>query len=225
MTEKSIVIDVAEIVSSSASNDDPKESAAMFAALVKRLYRERKDVTAMIAAGEAGVKFCLEAAEGATDEILAKDLKTSAKTIAYNTAANCWPGWGDEGVVIEPGDLKSGLALACLSHTLVRDLGLGHEAIGKAHWLVGALMLADRQFVDAIGEFQQAENAFQASGDASCVLLVRGYAAMARRFDSAPGPAADRALADTLDALRQDGSKQAIFFANQIVTAERVLFG
>jgi hypothetical protein len=104
-------------------------------------------------------------------------------------------------------------------------LGLGHEAIGKAHWLVGALMLADRQFVDAIGEFQQAENAFQASGDASCVLLVRGYAAMARRFDSAPGPAADRALADTLDALRQDGSKQAIFFANQIVTAERVLFG
>jgi uncharacterized protein (UPF0261 family) len=82
MTEKSIVIDVAEIVSSSASNDDPKESAAMFAALVKRLYRERKDVTAMIAAGEAGVKFCLEAAEGATDEILAKDLKTSAKTIA-----------------------------------------------------------------------------------------------------------------------------------------------
>jgi hypothetical protein len=225
MTEKPIVSDVTEIVSSSASNADPKEGASMFVALVKYLYRERKDVPSMITAGEAGVKFCLEAAESATDEILAKDLKTSAKTIAYNTAANCWPGWGDEGIVIEPGDLKSGLKLACLSRTLVCDLRLGHKATGTAHWLVGTLLLAARQFVDAIGEFQRAENAFQASGDAGCVLMVRGYAAMARKFDAAPGPAADRALADTLDALRQDGSKQAIFFADQIVTAERVLFG
>ena len=68
MTEKSIVSEVAEIASSSASNADPKEGAAMFAALAKHLYRERKDVPAMITAGEAGVKFCLEAAEGATDE-------------------------------------------------------------------------------------------------------------------------------------------------------------
>lgn len=216
--------DLSGVVSIAASNPDPKEGAAMFAALVKHLYADRKDVPAMIAAGEAGVKFCLEAADAAGG-VLARDLKTTAKAVAYNTAANCWPGWGDDGIVIGANDLKSGLALAGLSRNLVHDLALGHKETGTAHWLIGALMLAAGRPVEARAEFQRATDAFQAAGERSLVLMARGYSAMAKKADPAIERAAERELLEAVHALRNEGSKQASFFADQIVTAERLLLG
>jgi hypothetical protein len=47
--------------------------------------------------------------------------------------------------------------------------------------------------------------------------------ALARKVDPSSRPAADRELAAVLDALRRDASRQAIFFADQIVTADKLL--
>src|SRR5689334_3373675 len=104
--------DIEHAISVITSSADPLEAGAAFAALGKALYRDRKDVTAMIAIGEAGVTFCLQEAGSAVDAATAAALKKRARNIAFNTATNCWPGWGDDGIRIDEGHLQSGLALA-----------------------------------------------------------------------------------------------------------------
>src|SRR5262249_32301615 len=103
---------VEQAVSIITSCSDPLEAGARFFALCKTLYRDRKDVTAMVAIGEAGITFCLQEARNAVDAATAATLKKRARGIAFNTAANCWPGWGDDGIRIDKNHLQSGLALA-----------------------------------------------------------------------------------------------------------------
>jgi hypothetical protein len=216
--------ELSSALSIAGSNADPKEGAEAFMALVWHLYRERRDVPAMIAASEAGVRFCLDAAGGDADKALARELKTKARAIAYNTAANCWPGWAGEGIAIEDHHLRSGLALAKHSRDLTGELALGGKSIGTARWLIGALQLACGEFADAHGEFQRAAEAFHAAGEASCERMAQAYMAMARKADPAFRETGERELREALAVLLEDGSKQALFFVDQIVTAGRLLF-
>ena len=128
------------------------EVAQRYADVAQALYRERKNVTQMLAVAKAGIAYCLDAAEraAATDPVAAATLKTKAKVIAYNAAANSWPGWGDEGIVIAPSHIEDGLDLAQQSLELVGDLKLGHRQVGTSQWLVGALHLAAGRGDDAI---------------------------------------------------------------------------
>src|ERR1700748_2946560 len=82
---------------------DAVDVSKRYGAFVKALYRDRKDVTQMLAAARAGIRHCLEAAEQvvASEPDTAVTLKTNARIIAFNAAANGWPGWGDEGITIE----------------------------------------------------------------------------------------------------------------------------
>jgi hypothetical protein len=202
---------------------DPLEAGAALAALGKVLYRDRKDVTAMIAIGEAGITFCLQQAGSAVDAATAATLKKRARGIAYNTAANCWPGWGDDGIHIDEGHLQSGLALAETCRDLVDELQLGQEALGKANWLIGALKLAADRTDEALEDFERARRACEAAGDATGELMARGYIALARKADPISAAVGAREFATALQELRKDGSKASRFFAEQLVVAERIL--
>jgi hypothetical protein len=214
--------DSAGALAIATANADPQMGAARIAALAKQLYRD-KNVSAMIAVGEAGMRFCLDAARRATDPAVALALKTRARGLAYNIAANCWPGWGDDGIVIEAAHLRSGLALARLSRDLVQELGLGERATGTAHWLIGALHLAAGRSGDALSDFQRAEEAYRADDDRSYRLMALGYAALARKAAPSSHAAGVQDLAEALRQLREHGSTAAIFFADQIDTADWVL--
>jgi hypothetical protein len=214
---------IEEAVSVVTSCGDPLEAGRAFSELGKKLYRERKNVTAMIAIGEAGVAFCLRKANNAARTETATSLKKLARTIAFNTATNCWPGWGDDGIRIDQSHLQSGLTLAGLCRELVDELHLGQRARGGADWLIGALKLAAGRPSEALPDFERARRTFEVAGDTPYELMARGYIALARNADPISASVGAGDFATALQALRNEGSKDALFFVEQLVVAERIL--
>jgi hypothetical protein len=206
------------------AHEDSTAAGAALNSTVKKLYRHYHDVTSMITAGEMGLAYCLRKAALESDDGKTRALKKLGKVIAFNTAANCWPGWGDAGIVVEEAQIKAGIKLANESRDLVMELALGPHEQGTAHWLVGALALAVGRFVAARVAFEQAEQVFLTDDATSCcALMARGYVALAQKLDPhSRVEGADR-LSEILERLRAQGSKDATFFADQLVTANRVL--
>jgi tetratricopeptide (TPR) repeat protein len=216
--------DISAIQSVLEADADAAEVAQRYADLAKALYREHKNVTQMLAVAKAAVAFCLSAADriAAEDPTKAAMLKTKAKVIAYNAAANSWPGWGDEGIVITQSHIADGFDLAQRSLALVEDLKLGHRQVGTSQWLVGALHLAAGRNDDAIAALTRACDAYSAGGERASELLALGYLALARsRQDT---PERHRAeLEEICRLLEKDGSPQAVAFVKQLRTADRLL--
>jgi len=207
-----------------SSIGDSIQAGTMFDGLARRLYNSRKDVANMISVAKAGIVFCLDRAKRAESAETATKLKTAAKRIAFNAGANCWPGWADDGIHITPDDIQSGLSFAKLSHDLVRELHLGLKQEVNALWLVGALRLAAGEPAAALIEFRAARNASESIGDAAGMLMAEGYCAIARQVDNAVAPAAAaEELEVVLTLLRELGSDEAKFFAQQLVTAASIL--
>jgi hypothetical protein len=203
---------------------DAAEIAQRYADMAQALYRERKNVTQMLAVAKAGIAYCLSAAEraAAKDPAAAATLKTKAKVIAYNAAANSWPGWGDEGIVIEPLHIEEASGLAARSLELVEDLKLGHRQLGTSQWLVGALHLAAGRSDDAIAALTRAHDAYAAGGERVSALLALGYLALARSRQGTSERYRTE-LEDICQQLQKDGSPQAMAFVNQLRTADRLL--
>ncbi|WP_407154076.1 hypothetical protein [Bradyrhizobium sp. STM 3557] len=207
-----------------SSIGDPAQAGTMFDGLARRLYNSRKDVANMISVANAGIAFCFDQAKRAENTETATKLKTAAKRIAFNAGANCWPGWGDDGIYITPDDIQSGLKFANLSHDLVRELQLGLKQEANAACLIGALRLAAGEPAAALTEFRMARNASESIGDAARMLMAEGYCAIARQADNtAARSAGAEELQFVLTRLRELGLDEAKFFAEQLVTAASIL--
>jgi hypothetical protein len=198
----------------------PSLVTATYAALARELYGKRKDVAGMIACARSGIAYALEAASRSANTEDALALKNAAKTLAYNTGANCWPGWNDEGVVITREHVEAGLSFAETSHCLVQELGLGPKPLATSHWLIGALHLAARRSEQALTAFRSAEAESHAAGNPISALLAKGYGALA---ETPKWNRAGTAFTDVLEQLELDGSKEATGFRNQLLVAERTL--
>jgi hypothetical protein len=216
---------LAAVLSYVETSGDPVSVARHFGQLAQALYHERKHVSQMLVAARAGICYSLEAAKrlGPDDAAAAAALKDRAKTIAFNAAANCWPGWGDEGVVIEPRHLVDAMDLAELSLRLVDELKLGSNRLGTSLWLVGAIHLATARLDDAAVAFARTQDAFHAAGDRASELMAEGYGALARKRDPRSRDAAAVEFADVRQRLEQDGSPEALGFLRQLETADRLL--
>jgi hypothetical protein len=206
------------------SESDSEKVSGYYAHLTKTLYTKNKDILGMLALGRAGIDYQLRQAErvAAGDVALSVRLRTEAKTLAFNVAANCWPGWGDDGVVIEATHIEEGLQLAKLSLRLVQELALGQQRLGTAFWLVGALDLAASRTEAAMASFDRARACFLSAGEQSEVLLADGYRAIALSA-TADGEGADDRLDEVVGQLQQTGSEKAKFFIGQLRTAARIL--
>src|SRR5260370_32980694 len=204
------------------SGGEAEQVSADYVQLIKILYGQPRDVTNMAAVGKAAVRYHLRQSELECDVAATVKLKTAAKRLAYNVAANCWPGWGDEGVVIEASHIDAGLELAMLSLRLVEELGLGPRQLGTARWLVGALQLAAGRTDASSSSFEQARDAYASIGETTSVLLVDGYRAIAHRQALDRADRSARELDELIDRLMADGSKPARGFADQLRTAARI---
>jgi hypothetical protein len=194
---------------------DPGAQAKAFAGLARHLYRQRKDVGGMILAAEAGIGAALAAAQASAEPKAALALRTAAKTLAFNAGANCWPGWDDKGVAINRLQALAGLSLAETCLRLVSENGFGPMQEANGHWLVGALRLALGEPAAAEAEFKLAAAAFTEAGDAPAALMAQAYLALAQSSLAA--------LAESLGRLTLDGSKDALFYRDQLVTAQMAL--
>jgi hypothetical protein len=208
-------------VSLLADHADPDVAGRAFAKLGQMLYRDHKDVSAMIRVGEAGLAYCLDRA--AEDPVQAAALRRQGQIIAFNSAANCWPGWGDAGIAIDSAQLAAGTRLAAASAALVAELKLPELAQGNVQWLIGALDFAAGRHAAALVAEDRAAALFRAGNHGACALLAEGYAALIRKADPALRDDGAAELARVLAALRAEGSDDAHFFAEQLVTAERIL--
>lgn len=216
---------VAEAISMVKANPNPVAASTAFMELSKQTFRDLRDVSSMVALGNAGTEFALSKAASSENSAEAEKLKTNAKVLAYNTAAICWPGWGDIGIEIEEEHLEAGMKLATLCLDLTLELNLGHKQRGTAHWLIGALDLAMGQYVEALAEFQLAKEEYQAGGHSDNALMTEGYAALALKAQPESRLAGTRELDRILLLLGDHDSKEAQFFARQLITADRVLVG
>jgi hypothetical protein len=214
--------DVENSIQQLISLSSPVEAANGFVRLGKEYYKTQRDIGGVIAIGEAGAGFCIKSAAAASDAETVTSLRTFAKTIAYNAAANCWPGWGDEGVEIEDAHLEAGLKLALLTRNLASELKLGTKQMGTAHWLVGALELAAGHLQEAAIDFERSEKAYELGGHSAQQLMARGYSALASKKNPASSALGASAFEEVMKSLREDGSKEAIFFANQLATADKI---
>jgi hypothetical protein len=214
---------VAETISIVEAIPNPMEASVAFIELSRQAYREVKDISSMVALGNAGTQFALLKAASSENSEDAEKLRKYAKILAFNTAANCWPGWGDTGIDIKEDHLQAGLRLAVLCRDLAVELNLGHKQRATAHWLIGALDLAMGQHAEALVELQRAKGEYHAGGDSDCVLMAEGYTALVLKAQPESRLAGGHELARILLLLSNRGSKDAQFFANQLITADRVL--
>ena len=216
---------LAEAISLVKTNANPTEASAAFIDLSRQTYRQLKDVSSMIALGNAGTQFALSQAAASESSADADKLKRNAKVLAFNTAANCWPGWGDADIEIKKEHLEAGLNLATLCRDMTLELDLGHKERGTAYWLIGALHLANGEYAKSLSALQHARDEYQAGGHSDQVLMVEGYAALALKAQPETMSSGARELDRILQLLGEQNSKEAQFFVNQLITAERILVG
>jgi hypothetical protein len=205
-----------------AQAHDPLAAAKAFSGLARHAYNERKDVGLMILLARAGIEFALRASLDATerDADLAYDLSGAAKGLNYDLSANTWPGWGDEGITLTPEQQAIGRAAAEKNLELAGILEKGDLPFSRAHWLVGAHLLATGDYEPARGAFREAAGRARAAGAAGEALLSEGYlhlVDMAERDGDGKAEAGLEALLVEL-AQQEDGE----FFVKQLETARRV---
>jgi hypothetical protein len=212
---------VSAAVAAITATADTQAALEALEQLCRRAYRDLKNVPAMIALAWEAVGFGLECAAASPDPESASGYKGRARAIAYNAGANCWPGWGDA-VEIQAADIAEGLKLAERSYELVGELGLGDKAIGASLWLVGALQMAAGRLSTAIAQFLRAEEAFQAAQLPVPAAMARGYVALAEKALPESHVRGAESLAAILRSLRSMESQEAQFFADQLLTADRI---
>jgi hypothetical protein len=203
----------------------PLEIADDYVQLVGDLFHQQKNVPRMLAFGQAGIAFCLREArrQRDTNPRLATELTAQAQTIAATVSANTWPGWNAAGVVLSPTDQAFGRDAARLNLRLVQELERGPEALGQAHWLIGAHALAAGEFAAAEEAFERAEREFERARQAELAWMARGYRALAQKGQPLKRSAGDMLFQQTQRELRAASRADARLFADQLLSAEKTL--
>ena len=213
--------DITAAVATITAIADPQTAMDALARLCRQAYRELKSVPSMTALAWEAIGFGLQCAAASPDPESAGGYKSSARAIAYNAGANCWPGWGDD-VEITPADIAEGLKLAQRSYELVEELGLGDRATGTSLWLIGALQMSAGNLSTAVVGFLHAEETFHAAKLPAQEAMARGYAALATKLLPESHLRGAESLEAVLLSLRAMESREAHFFADQLVTADRI---
>lgn len=195
--------------------------ADLYSRLLRKIYREKKNVPLMVMLGRSGIDYTL-AQSRAAEPASALQLKGIAKEIAYNLGANTWPGWNDEGIVITKSDLAAGLDAARLNLSLAVELKRNDEAVANAHWLLGAQLLAAGKSEDAQQSFAEAAAKFRAAGKTQSEFMSRGYAGIAEMTAEKTKEVGKKKFDLAVEALLKDNSDDARFFVEQLQTASKV---
>lgn len=207
-------VDLFAAIERISNGPDPEHAAALFAQLAKRLYSIEKNVSAAVATRRAGIQFCLCSAADATKRQV---LRGHAKALAFNLGADTWPGWGDEGIVINASDLDAGFDAARLNLRLARELERGPLAESKGHWLVGAHQLARAEDDAAITAFLLARERARDAADSNNELLNAGYAALVGTLQGRVE--AQTEFLSVVEHFQSRAGEDAPFFAEQLEKA------
>ncbi len=194
---------------------DPAEVMSAFHAITKELFAQRK-LARMVWLARSGIDFALRSGDSKLIE--------SARKLAYNVSANLWPGWADEAVQPTMSDLLAAYDLARAHRRLCQDAMLDHEALGHAHWLVGAQRLALGQEQAAHHDFENSQAAYHAAERPTLAAMAEGYLALSLSLMGTMATEGDKRFEASIAELKQLGD-DGEFFADQLQTAKRVFLG
>jgi hypothetical protein len=194
---------------------DPTQIMSAFQAITKELFSQRK-LARMIWLTRSGIEYALRSGDA--------KLIDSARKLAYNSSANLWPGWADEAVQPTESDLLAAYDLARVHRRLCQDAQLDHEALGNAHWLVGAQRLALGQEQAAHHDFEIAKAAYQDAAQPTSTAMAEGYVALSLSLMGTMAAEGDKRFEVAIAQLKQLGD-DGEFFADQLQTAKRVFLG
>ena len=197
-------------------------AAATYDELVRRLYWKEKNVPNMVALARAGIQYCLAAGTAVAEEDIeeALQLRSMAKTIAYNLASYTWSGWDEPGISLDETDGRFGLEAAQMNLRLALELDKGDLRISRAHWMVGAQLLSIRNRSLARESFQLASIYASRAKEETDDLLARCYLLLVELLEDRENGSLQQALAQVKRQLAQVDHGQV--FVDQVETAWQV---
>ncbi|MFT4714516.1 MAG: hypothetical protein ACJAVI_000800 [Candidatus Azotimanducaceae bacterium] len=204
------------------TSGDSVHAVNVFMLVARDLYWKSKNLTLAIVLGQAGVQYGLVEAQriANTNPSRARELRSSAKTLAYDLSSFCWPGWGEKGINISSVYLSYGQDLARLNLRLANELGMGNVTKSRAYWLIGAHYLAISQYERARRSFVEGSR-FSAGSDASeAELLMRGYIYLADLLKNQENKSLRREYESVIEELKQ--TREGAYFSEQLETAEYI---
>lgn len=124
---------------------------------MRHQYWKEKDLVGALTFARAGTQFGLQTAleYDSSDPELAYDLRSAAKSFAYNFASFAWQGWDEAGIEITSADHAAGFDAARVNLRLALELERGDLPANRAYWMVAAYYLADGEYDQAIVNFKQ----------------------------------------------------------------------
>ena len=154
--------------------------AAQLEARIKEL-RKAGDLDALLATAREAAREIEQRIDRADWNDAQRSALMAVQRLAYNAAADCWPGWS---VPSEPSHQRRLIAareLALHSSELVERLGLPPRRKGTGIWLVGAFDLAIGKYAEASSNFTDAREHYATAGAPDLVLLMDGYLAIVQQ--------------------------------------------
>jgi hypothetical protein len=164
--------DVSVAVEWIRTEDDPARVLAMFHGAIRHAYWSRKDLTAVVALGEAAFAF--------GRDFPGDPLLGMVKAIAFDVGSFCWIGWDEPGIAIDSAAMAAGASAAAFNLALAERLDRPSGPRAAAHWLVGAHELAAGRRDEAVRCFEESARHARRGSDLGAELLALGYIAIAR---------------------------------------------
>jgi hypothetical protein len=197
------------------------EVAQRYEFLVRDLYWQERALHAVVPIANAGILYCLNKA----DELSEKDAEGASKMVNYakimsfNLSSFTWPGWDEKGIVITEHALVAGLEAAKLNVRLVEKLGGNHGQLSNSYWAIGAQYIALKEYASAITAFESAAEYAKKAGGKDAELMNNGYIAMTKVLEGSEKEKAQADFDKIVKALKDTGTDDANFFADQLVSA------
>jgi len=202
--------------------EDQLVTAETYHKLMKHLYWQESNVPDMVIVGQAGIDYALAAANAGddSDPEMAYNLRSWAKSMAYDLASFTWRGWDEPGMVLTAADEALGLQAAQLNLQLAADLDKGPLRISRAHWVLGAQQLSAGQLAQAQDSFRAGARFAASAGvegdERNCQAFAALVASMQQPEDTGLQGKLDEAMDDLLDV------EYGRDYVEQIKTAARV---
>lgn len=203
---------------------DAQTVAVTFENLILDCYHKAKSVEQVLHFAGAGVHYCLAAAlrlDG-KDDAVAAELRRAAKRMATNAASFTWPGWDEPGIATTPEQRRQGLMFARFSVRQLQELDPTAAQLAFTYWYLGAHLMADRQYAEALNVFAAALDYSREHGaDPEGRLMLEGYIGLTKLL-AGQEECGETAFQSAVTALEARDSEDAQFYAAQLITARAV---
>lgn len=203
---------------------DTQAVATAFEQLVMDCYHKAKSIEQALHFANAGIHYCLAAAlalDGRDDDA-ARELRYAAKRMATNAASFTWPGWHGPGIAISPEQRRQGLMFARYSVRQLHELDPTAAQLAFTYWYLGAHLMADRQYAEALSVFAAALAYNREHGtDPEGRLMLEGYVGLTKQL-AGQRECGETAFQSAVAALEASDSEDAQFYAAQLISARAV---